>query len=68
MENSGSTNGGDVGNGANGGIKFYLVGGTVRDELMGHRPSDVDYAVEAKTFQHMKQHLSDCNFQIFVGE
>ena len=49
-------------------VKFYLVGGTVRDEIMGVKPNDIDYAVEAESFQHMKRHLSNNNFQIYVGK
>jgi len=47
-------------------IKFYLVGGTVRDTLLGDSPSDIDYAVEAKSFQIMKNFLIDNNYSIYV--
>lgn len=47
-------------------IRFYLVGGCVRDELLGHKPNDIDYSVEAHSFEHLKRHLSDNNFEIFV--
>lgn len=47
-------------------IKFYLVGGCVRDEILGHKPNDIDYSVEAKSFEHMKRHLSENNFKIYV--
>jgi tRNA nucleotidyltransferase (CCA-adding enzyme) len=47
-----------------GNVKFYLVGGCVRDEILGHRCNDIDYAVEAQSFEHMKRSLS--NHQIYV--
>lgn len=34
-------------------IKTYLVGGSVRDELCGIQPKDLDYAVEAESFDAM---------------
>lgn len=47
-------------------IKFYLVGGCVRDEILGHMPADIDYSVEASSFNHMKDHLIKSNFEIYV--
>lgn len=47
-------------------IRLYLVGGTVRDELLGHRPNDVDYAVEAPSFAVMRQHVLDAGHTIFT--
>jgi tRNA nucleotidyltransferase (CCA-adding enzyme) len=43
---------------------FYLVGGCVRDEILGHKPNDIDYAIEAPSFEVMKRSLS--NHKIFV--
>lgn len=47
-------------------IKFYQVGGCVRDEMLGHEPNDIDYSVEATSFQHMRKHLSENKFKIYV--
>ena len=47
-------------------MKIYLVGGTIRDELLGHSPTDIDYAVEAESYEHMKKHLIDHNYHIYV--
>ena len=47
-------------------IKFYLVGGCVRDEILGHRPSDIDYSVEAESFDKLKSHLLENKFEIYV--
>ena len=34
-------------------IQAYLVGGSVRDRLLGIEPKDLDYAVEAPSFEAM---------------
>lgn len=36
-------------------IKAYLVGGAVRDLQLGLSPKDLDYAVEAPSFQAMRE-------------
>lgn len=38
-------------------IKFYQVGGYVRDKLMGRKSKDIDHAVEAPSFEHMKEEI-----------
>lgn len=35
--------------------KFYQVGGAVRDELLGIKSKDVDYAVEAESYEQMRE-------------
>ncbi len=35
--------------------KFYRVGGYVRDEIMGRKCNDIDYAVEATSYEAMKE-------------
>ncbi len=56
-------------------IKMYLVGGAVRDDLLGVKSKDLDYSVvvepaldlsidEAYTF--MRDHLTDLGFKIFL--
>jgi len=47
-------------------VKFYIVGGCVRDEILGHTPNDIDYSVEAKSFEHMRHYLIKNNFIIYV--
>lgn len=47
-------------------IKFYQVGGSVRDELMGVKSNDIDYAVEAPSFEHMRQAIIDRGGEIFL--
>jgi len=37
--------------------KIYAVGGSVRDEILGKKPSDFDYAVEAPSFEDMSDLL-----------
>jgi tRNA nucleotidyltransferase (CCA-adding enzyme) len=36
-------------------IKFYQVGGCVRDRLLGKKSKDIDYSVEAPSFEIMKR-------------
>ena len=33
---------------------FYLVGGAVRDQILGLPSKDLDYSVEAKSYEAMK--------------
>lgn len=40
-------------------IKSYLVGGAVRDRLMGIEPKDLDYAVEAPSFEAMLEWIRE---------
>jgi tRNA nucleotidyltransferase/poly(A) polymerase len=47
-------------------IKLFEVGGAVRDELMGLKSKDVDFAVEAPSFDAMRKHLVSQGFRIFV--
>jgi tRNA nucleotidyltransferase/poly(A) polymerase len=47
-------------------IKLFEVGGAVRDELMGLTSKDVDFAVEAPSFDAMRSHLVAEGFKIFV--
>lgn len=47
-------------------IKLFEVGGCVRDELMGLKSKDVDFAVEAPSFDAMRAHLLGEGFRIFV--
>ncbi len=46
--------------------RFYLVGGAVRDKLMGIASNDRDYSVEAGSYLAMRQAILDRGGQIFV--
>jgi tRNA nucleotidyltransferase (CCA-adding enzyme) len=35
-------------------VKFYQVGGCVRDRLMGLKPKDIDFSVEAESYEAMR--------------
>lgn len=62
------------------GMKFYMVGGAVRDELLGVEPKDIDYAVELEPgdysgtpsdsctgpFDAMRQGLLAKGYKIFL--
>jgi len=46
--------------------KFYKVGGAVRDEIMGVKPKDIDFAVECESFDAMRQSILERGGQIFL--
>lgn len=46
--------------------KFYQVGGCVRDELMGVKSKDIDYSVEAPSYEAMRNAILDRGGRIFV--
>jgi tRNA nucleotidyltransferase (CCA-adding enzyme) len=46
--------------------KFYIVGGCVRDMLLGVKSKDIDYAVEAESFDAMRQAIIDRGGKIFL--
>lgn len=47
-------------------MKHYLVGGAVRDELLGVRSKDLDYAVEAPSFDAMREWILEQGMEIFL--
>lgn len=47
-------------------INFYLVGGAVRDRLLGLEPKDLDYAVEAPSFSAMIREIENRGGKIFL--
>jgi len=46
--------------------KFYLVGGYVRDKLLGVESNDKDYSVEAESYDVMRQAILDRGGEIFL--
>lgn len=49
-------------------MKMYLVGGYIRDKVLGRKSKDIDIAVEGVTYAEMKQWLIDNNFNIACEE
>lgn len=47
-------------------FKTYLVGGAVRDEILGVKPKDLDFVMMAPSFQAMRDQLLSEGAQIFV--
>jgi tRNA nucleotidyltransferase/poly(A) polymerase len=47
-------------------VKLYEVGGCVRDELMGTKSNDVDFAVEAESYETMRLYLVGMGFKIYI--
>ena len=46
-------------------IQLFKVGGAVRDEFLGVKSKDIDYAVEAPSFEAMRDFIAD-NGKIFL--
>src|SRR6187431_1537064 len=46
-------------------INYYLVGGYVRDEILGVQSKDIDFAVEAKSYDAMKEDILRRGMTIF---
>jgi len=47
-------------------VKIYQVGGSVRDELLGIKSKDIDYAVEAESYEVMRDYLIKEGYMIFL--
>jgi tRNA nucleotidyltransferase (CCA-adding enzyme) len=47
-------------------VRLYEVGGCVRDSLMGRTSKDIDYSVEAESYDAMRSYLETEGFKIFV--
>lgn len=47
------------------GIRFFEVGGAIRDELLGIPSKDVDFAVEATSFQDLHDFLLLAGFKVW---
>lgn len=48
-------------------IRAFEVGGCVRDELLGLHSKDIDFAVEAESFEAMTMWLLNQGFEIFLS-
>jgi tRNA nucleotidyltransferase (CCA-adding enzyme) len=46
-------------------IRVFQVGGSVRDELLGLTTKDIDFSVEAPSFDAMREFMVDKGFNIF---
>lgn len=49
-------------------IRLFEVGGCVRDELLGLASKDVDFAVEAPSFEAMEEHIKAEGLKIFLSK
>lgn len=49
-------------------MRYYLVGGAVRDELLGVRSKDLDYSVEAPSFEAMREWILSQGMEIFLDK
>jgi tRNA nucleotidyltransferase/poly(A) polymerase len=47
-------------------MKIYQVGGSVRDKIMGVPTKDIDFAVEATSFEEMRAEIIARGYQIFL--
>lgn len=45
---------------------FYQVGGSVRDEILGRKSKDIDYSVEAESFDAMREAILERGGKIFL--
>lgn len=48
-------------------MRFFEVGGCVRDQFMGLTSKDVDFAVEAESFEAMEAELRAQGFKVFLS-
>ena len=49
-------------------VNLYKVGGCVRDELLGLRSKDIDFAVEASSFEEMENFIKAEGGRIFLSK
>lgn len=47
-------------------VKFYQVGGSVRDKYLGVKSKDIDYSVEAKSYDEMRDEIVKRDGEIFL--
>jgi tRNA nucleotidyltransferase/poly(A) polymerase len=48
-------------------MELYEVGGVVRDEIMGVKSKDIDFAVVAPSFEEMQSELEAMGFQVWLS-
>ena len=49
-------------------VKLFEVGGCIRDELLGLPTKDVDFVVEADSFEMMEEHLKSMGLNVFLSK
>ena len=49
-------------------VKFYKVGGAVRDQILGLKSKDLDFAVECSSYEEMRQAIIDRDGKIFLEQ
>lgn len=49
-------------------IKFYLVGGKNRDDIMGFTNNDLDYAVECSSYEYLLKYLTTIGAKIYKSD
>jgi tRNA nucleotidyltransferase (CCA-adding enzyme) len=47
-------------------VKFYQVGGCVRDALLGRKCKDIDYSVEAQSYEEMYREIVKRGGEVFL--
>lgn len=46
--------------------RIYIVGGYVRDKILGVESNDIDYAVETESFESMREYILERSGTIFI--
>ena len=47
-------------------VKFYQVGGCVRDRVLGRKCNDIDYSVEAQSYEAMYREIVERGGEVFL--
>ena len=47
-------------------VRYWIVGGVVRDQILGKQSKDVDFAVEASSYEAMKANLVSKGVEIYL--